>query len=272
MHPFERWCYRLRHSPRLEKAEGLWRFFRPCYEWVLNLLGGGTVERMINGTDWIRLPLVSRHTSEIYEPDVWKRLMDEVCEGDVVIDVGAYIGLYTIPLAKRVGPKGKVVAFEPDPENFTRLKEHVALNSVGERVELIQAAVGIRSGTVPFKATGQTGSHVTLDSRHSSHTVRSVTLDEILLHRRVDLIKIDVEGYEEKVLEGGLHLLSDPSRRPRAIFMEVHPFAWEEVGTSAESLLGLLARLCYRTFDMNGRPVGVITSWSWVVAYKGHDP
>ena len=95
-----------------------------------------------------------------------------------------------------------------------------------------------------------------------------VTLDEIFGQRRVDVIKIDVEGYEEKVLEGGRSLLQDHARSPRRIYIEVHPFAWNGVGTTDSSLLHLLKHVGYCVFDLGGQPVRKIESYGEIIAYK----
>lgn len=171
--------------------------------------------------------------------------MDEVRQGDTVADVGANIGLYTIALAQRVGSAGRVVAFEPDPANAVLLKRNLALNPTGEKVEVIEAAVGDEEGEVPFEMNGEVQSHVSAHSGDRAKLVRSVTLDKMFENKPLGLLKIDVEGFEEKVLQGGVHLLKDSFRKPRKIFVEVHPYAWASLGTTAESLIGLLTGCGY---------------------------
>src|SRR5438128_6885595 len=150
MNSLERWCLTLRHSPALGGAEWLWDALRPQYDRVTALLGRHGLERVVNGTDRILVLPEFRHVTETYEPAVWKHLMSEIRPGDVVADVGAYIGLYTVALAQRLSPAGRVVSFEPDPESFGALKAHVELNGLSDRVELYQAASTTKDGTVPF--------------------------------------------------------------------------------------------------------------------------
>jgi FkbM family methyltransferase len=210
--------------------------------------------------------------TEEYEPDFWSHLIAQVQFGDIVADVGAFIGLYTIALAKRVGPSGKVVAFEPDPENFTTLQKHVDLNNVSDRVELIQAGVCAQDGAVPFESGMGSGSHISfVKATNSTQMVRCVRLDTIFANSNVDILKIDVEGYEEGVLQGGINLLSDGKRSPRVIYIEVHPYSWKAVGTSSESLLNLLGRCNYRVYCLDGQSVKQIKSWSKIVAYKNNN-
>jgi FkbM family methyltransferase len=246
----------------------LWDWVRPHYNGVIALLGRSGLERTINGTDRILIYPRFRQVSETYEPQVWNHLVAQVRPGDVVADVGAFIGLYTVSLAKRVGPFGRVVAFEPDPENFTALKAQVELNRVSDRVELIQAAAGVQNGTVPFEVGRASESHVGLGSENGARTVQCVRLDDVFADRRLDIIKIDVEGYEEEVLKGSARLLQDDSRRPRAIYIEVHPYAWPATGTSSESLLGFLSRCNYQVVSLNGQTIEQIDSYGEIVARR----
>src|SRR5438128_9459358 len=108
--------------------------------------------------------------------------------GDTIVDVGAFIGLYTIALAKRVGPSGKVVAFEPDPDNFTALKAHVELNNVSDRVELIQAAVGTQDGATSFETGKASESHISAVPANGTQMVRCVRLDTVFVNRHVDIL------------------------------------------------------------------------------------
>ena len=77
---------------------------------------------------------------KIYEPNQTKIVKKYVHEGDVVIDVGAHVGYYTLLMAQLVGKNGKVYSFEPDPVNFELLKKSVEINGF-ENVILIQKAV-----------------------------------------------------------------------------------------------------------------------------------
>lgn len=275
MHPFERACLRLRHHPRLKKAEWLWDIVRPCYDRFLALVAQRGLKRMINGTEGIRLHSTFRGQDETDEPHVWKDLMSEVQWGDVVADVGAYIGLYTIGLARRVGLSGRVIAFEPDPQNFAALETHVKLNCVSDRVELIQSAVGARDALVPFQGGRGSESHIhyvyvpAKGIQENIRTVRCVRLDTMFADTHLDILKIDVEGSEEEVLRGAINLLRDSHRRPRAIYIEVHPYAWSPVGSSGDSLLSLLHGCGYGVFDLDRRPIERVESYGQILALTG---
>ena len=158
MHTLERLCTTLRHSPGLKNVQWLWNRLRAPYTALLATLAKNGLERVINGTDVIRLTPEYRAITENYEPDVWKHVMDEARVGDVAVDVGANIGLYAIALAKRVGDSGRVHAFEPDPTNFRALDRHCRLNQVTTRVVPHQLAVAGADGRLaPYTQTSLAG-------------------------------------------------------------------------------------------------------------------
>jgi len=265
----ERFCLAIRHIPWLERVDWLWDLLRPHYEKLVGLIGQHGLPRKINGTDQLLILPRWREVRESYEPDVWKTVMESVSSGDVVADVGAFIGLYTLALAKRVGPSGKVIAFEPDPESFASLRSHIEMNRVSDRVELIPAVVAARNGVIHFKAGLASGSHVSPVSGQDTHTVPCVRLDTVMANRRLDILKIDVEGYELEVLEGAIELLQNIRCCPRSIFIEVHPFIWPDRVITGKALLNFFVTSNYQVIDANRQPVECIDfRWGHLVARK----
>jgi hypothetical protein len=147
----ERICNFIRHGYLLDNAEWLWTVLRPAYDAFIHLLGRHGLKRVMNGTDPILIHPKFRGFGETYEPLVWQHIMAQVKEGDVIADIGANIGLYTLAFAKRCGRSGKIYAFEPDPENFEGLRENIMLNQLQDSVELIPKAVGHENGHILFK-------------------------------------------------------------------------------------------------------------------------
>ena len=99
-------------------------------------------------------------------------------------------------------------------------------------------------------------------------SVPMVTLDDALAGRRIDVIKIDVEGFEQNVIQGARSILTNERARPRAILVEVHPFAWAEIGTTSASFLALLDEMGFRVEDMQGAPVSSISEYGHVIALR----
>src|SRR5262249_14515477 len=142
----------IRHNKQLEGAAWFWDAIRPLYNGLMRLVGRRGLHRTLNGTDPILVSAGLRGVSETYEPEVWRSLMAEVQRGDKVADIGTYVGLYTVALAKRVGASGRVFAFEPNAATFALLRSQITLNGVDDRVQLFQAAVGEQNKLVKFEA------------------------------------------------------------------------------------------------------------------------
>jgi len=121
--------------------------------------------------------------------------------GDVVFDIGAYVGDTALWFSKAVGSHGKVYAFEPEPRNFEKLKANLERNKVTNVIPL-QLALSENEGEMRV-ATG--GSSSTMTQAGTGTLVKVTTIDKFAEANklpRVDFIKMDVEGHELKVLEG----------------------------------------------------------------------
>lgn len=163
--------------------------------------------------------------SRVYEEAFSDALLAEIRAGDCAWDVGANVGLYTTLLAERAGPSGKVVAFEPSPRSFEKLR--AACQAPG--IVLMQCALGPKKDTLPFDLSeDETGvtDKIAIDpgstSRKRIH-VDVLRADDVVSQRPAlapNVIKIDVEGFEVDVLAGMDEVLRSPSLR--ALFIEVH--------------------------------------------------
>ena len=268
IHPVERLAAAVRHSRPLQNSLILWDLVRPWYERFLKVLMRPGLRRMINGTDLILLEHDLHGIPEVYEPAMWVALMDRLMPGDTVADVGAYIGLYSVAMANRVGAKGRVYAFEPDPESYSRLCRHIELNRLRDRVRTFPYAVGAETTLLRFAAGQGSESTVVQTSGPDAGRIESVHLDSVFAHERLDVLKIDVEGYEQHVLRGAVELLCDEARAPRAIFVEVHPLAWEAFGVTDRSLLTFLWQCGYRACDLTGEDMEAIDEYGVILAHR----
>ena len=271
MNIIEHFTITLRRNTWLARLDWMWAGVRPAYNGLIALLGRNGLKRVINGTDHLLVLPRFRGVPETYEPEFWHQIMSLLKPDSVVVDVGAYIGLYTVAIAKRLGSVGRVIAFEPDPDSFAALKAHVQLNRVYSRVELVQAAASAENGTLQFEAGKHSMSRIAGEQAQDTHLVRAVRLDTVLAGKRVDVLKIDVEGFEEQVVRGASGILESPGHAPHTIFIEVHPYAWEELGVTSESLLTLLESSGYRVFDLRGRAMTAITEYGQIVARRQTD-
>jgi FkbM family methyltransferase len=256
-----------RHLPLVKHANWLWKPVRPLYERAAAHLGRNGLERIVNGSDRILVSPEARGTPEKYEPEVWRALMAELRTGDTFVDVGAFIGLYAIAVGLRLKRSGRVVAFEPEKRNFSLLEKHVWLNGLEGRVELHRVAVSDKAGECGFLANGSLEARlVSSCDREQTEVVQVVTLDGLLSGQRIDILKIDVEGHEEMVLRGAQSLLRTSALRPRAVFIEVHPYAWQSTSSGSSALLGLLNEAGYRVQTVEGVAVRSIERYGEIVA------
>ena len=153
-----------------------------------------------------------------WEHEVLTLWASEVKNADIIIDVGAYLGVYSI-LAAKLGP-GRVIAIEPNSKSFKQLERNLALNSLTNSVQTFQLAVGETPKSVfiitphgrPYSSGSQVEDSPTernLKMWESESEVQLVTLDSLVSSEthRVSLMKIDAEGYEFFILKGASNIL-----------------------------------------------------------------
>ena len=144
--------------------------------------------------------------------------------GGVVVDVGANVGALTVPLARRAGSDGIVVAIEPQPEVFQLLCTNVVLNGL-RNVRTINASCGDQPGWMelarvnPQDELNVGGVRLAALLQPGGDRVRLELLDDLLSPPRLDLIKADVEGMESAVLRGAEMLIAE--HRP-VLYLEAH--------------------------------------------------
>lgn len=161
-------------------------------------------------------------------------------EHDVVIEVGANIGSHTVGLAKKVGPQGRVIAYEPQPVVFQNLCANISINSL-VNTECYQAAVGAKAGSIRvpnirYDLPGNFG-EVALGAYTEGLEVPLVSLDETFKYNRLKLIKMDVEGMESEVIAGAVGVIE---RFKPALYVEN-----DRLDRSAH-LIGRIRNLGYR--------------------------
>ncbi len=188
--------------------------------------------------------------SHLYEPYESHLLMGLLRPGDIAVDVGAMIGYYTVIFAKHVGSDGRVHAFEPDPDNHALLRRNVELNGYGH-VTCHEAAVGAeRDRGRLWRAPENRGdNHVFPTRGREAVDIDIVALDDVL-DGPVNLVKIDVQGFEAKVLDGMSSLLA---RSPQlAMLVEFCPALLLEAGTQPHELIERLRDHGFALFEVDG--------------------
>jgi len=176
-----------------------------------------------------------------------------------VFDIGAHIGLVTLPLARSLDPKGKVIAFEPASSNRGFLVRHIESNEI-HNVEVVADLVGDKHDEQVqfFESSSDSGMNTIAESKRRKgfreSAVKQITLDQFCNERDLhpELIKIDTEGAELNILRGAYGILD---RFHPTIFLSVHPRHIADLGGTVEELEKLLDGLGYVVNDMDNNIV-----------------
>jgi FkbM family methyltransferase len=184
-----------------------------------------------------------------YERDTVAVCRHLIRPGAVVVDIGAHVGYFTLLFSSLVGPRGRVLAFEPDPQNVEILRRNVARRGAGN-VEVVGQAVSDFDGRAKLYRTP-------LSMGHSLHSVKQNldqvivdvgTLDGVLERRGIEtlrFVKIDVEGAEPDVLRGMRRLAAGAP--DLVLVLEFKPALLAARGYRPAALLELLAEMGFET-------------------------
>jgi FkbM family methyltransferase len=161
-----------------------------------------------------------------------KLLIESLGHGDIFVDIGANCGLFALPAARQVGPTGRVIAIEPNSEMLRRLRFNISANGF-TNLTVVDAAVGDQAGIAQlYLSTSQQGKSGLVSGEDlPSVPVRVETLLQICTENnvnRVDALKIDIEGFEDRALLPFFGVASE-SLWPRTILIETqHAYRWRQ--------------------------------------------
>lgn len=190
----------------------------------------------------------------IHEKTIVNLVKNEIKKGDVVIDIGAHIGYYTVLFAKLVGPEGKVFAFEASPTNFEILKKNVAVNGY-QNVVLNNKAVSDKNEKLSLYITGQTSTENFLfkpEKIKNIVEIDSITLDEYFrdFNGQINFLKMDISGAEPRVIKGMDSILCNNASLK--IQQEWWPNAIRKHGFEPDAHLKLLTKMGYKIYEIDG--------------------
>ena len=200
------------------------------------------------------------------EQEVKEIFLENISPGDFVLDVGSNIGDYTLLACKKVGTSGKVLSFEPLSETFLTLNRNLQLNEITNCVSY-QKAVGEKSGLSNLYKNNLSGTMGHLDSSLNGKDlikrdeIEVLTIDDVLASEQIDtvnMIKIDVEGFEHEVLLGCLQSFKE--KKIKKIMCEVHHSYLESKGKSEELIFDFLREYNF-TITPISRDLEVVKEW-----------
>ena len=188
--------------------------------------------------------------------DMMEQLTPSLEGAAVCFDIGANIGITTVWMARHAR---KVYAFEPEPSNLVRFREHMRLNRV-DNVSLEPSAVSDHEGKATFNLTASYGHHSLGKVRTSPITgtieVDLITVDSYCRSHNIEQIhfmKIDVEGFELEVLQGARQMLE--GRKITLVVFEVSPEILAALSKQSVAIYDFLREAGYRICGLNNEPV-----------------
>ena len=213
------------------------------------------------GMRFARYPIDPESLEVVIEKDFYKpellAMERLVKKGDTVIDIGANIGLFTVFLSKLVGPKGHLYAFEPILDTYWRMRENLALNRC-DNAAAYQQALSNKNGTATMNVfpegygawntfgTPKFGEIIAV----SKESVPLIKLDSFAKRenlKKVDFLKIDVEGYEYDVLQGARDMLAN--NRVKYLSFEISEIPLKGAGRKGEDIFNILKSHGYLAYE-----------------------
>jgi FkbM family methyltransferase len=186
-----------------------------------------------------------------YEGELQDLLVEDLREGDVLVDVGANIGIHALPAARRLAPlHGRAIAFEPAGDTADRLERLARMNGLALEVERVALGAETTTGTLrqsPNWDPNDLGVRSLYNEGDAVAEIQVRTFDDWAEERgldRLDIVKIDVEGAEYDVIAGMRRSIT--RLRPRLVVVEVIEYFLQRAGSSSAALDELMVELGYR--------------------------
>lgn len=202
----------------------------------------------------LRVALENYANNKIHEKTTTELFKKTIKEGDIIADLGANVGYFTLLAAKLTGEKGRVFSFEPEPHNYNYLKKNIEINNYNH-ASAFQKAVSDRNGRTKLYICDYDPGHHTINSysgidaysrgrktEEKKIDIDTITLDSFLEGKtnKVDVIKMDVEGAEMLALSGMDKILK--SNKNIKMFIEFFPLLIENMGSSPKEFIHRLLK------------------------------
>jgi FkbM family methyltransferase len=186
-----------------------------------------------------------------YEPATGNLINLSLRPGAIALDIGANIGVHTLRMARAVGEQGKVISCEPMIHLQNKLKANILLNRLESIVEIVGEAISDVPGETFMSGSPDTFNQGTgrMDSEGQT-PVRVTTGDKLLADKgiqQLDLIKIDIEGYEMKAIQG---LNQSIARYKPRILVEYDQTYWEKCGSSWNDFKSMMEKYDYSIYKI----------------------
>ena len=174
-----------------------------------------------------------------------------------MLDIGANIGFYTKILSKLVGETGKIYAFEPDKKNFSHLQKNAGDLT---NVDLINKAVSDKTGTITlYQSDLLNVDHKTYETADftSKTEIDCVAMDDIIPNKKVDFIKIDIQGFEYFAFQGMKEIFKQ--NEDLKIIAELYPYGLNNSGVKVDEFVSFLRNSDFYIYKMSENALTILT-------------
>lgn len=237
----------------------------PWGEMYLDVADPGLSRRLL------RYGVHEETSSNVYRREL-RRLADDI-EGEItVLEIGANIGYFLLLAADTLGDRARIEAIEPHPRNLEILRKNVERNGLDGQVEIIEGAIGAEPGSGILNVMPESNWHaVAADGGVRAGAVETLDVDiqcvETLLAERglapedVNVVRFDVEGYEDEIFVGMQLVLEADT--PLLCYIELHPVLLDDdalewvIEILEDSGLSVVSAVDYEPIDWDGKPVSV---------------
>jgi len=229
------------------------RIFKPLnlFKGVVCEIKYNQVQLILHIEDWIQQNI---YFLGEYETQELKTLQQFLKEDGIFIDLGANFGLYTLNASKLVGKKGTIICFEPFSQNYKYLSNNIVINNL-QNVQAENLAVGEKNGTINLYYDKQEKNLGMVSTKHIENSLKEevqvVSIDSYLQNKplsHIDLIKIDIEGFEYSALMG-MHITL--TKYKPTLLIEI--LKEEESDNNSKRIHDLLNKLGYRKYFIDDK-------------------
>lgn len=208
---------------------------------------------------WLREHVGRKIALRLFERNETCFLRDHIKEGDICFDIGANVGYYTNLFASRVGSLGRVIAVDPIPRNVLLIKLASSINNTDDCVTVVWGAVSDTNKKLAISSdhdSSYASIHTQADAQ--KNTVDGITLDSLYARSgfpRIDVLKMDIEGWEYRALQGMHGILSNQKVRPRLMMIELYTEHLQKYDSSITQICEYLQQFDYQAnvLDSSGR-------------------
>lgn len=197
----------------------------------------------------------SLYVNQKYEQHLSLEMFNYIKEGDVVLDIGANIGIHAILMSNLVKDNGQVIAFEPLPKIYTQFEKSILKNNI-QNIKINKYALGSEDEMLLIHVNNKSVASSSILNNHKADTLEKINiqvkkLDSLRLEK-IDFIKLDVEGYEWNVFIGGNETIK--KFKPTIIF-EYSPEYFRSSGNESDGIkmLGFLKENHYKIYDLENK-------------------